>query len=495
MKNFLVHLGKLLLRKQPALLIIFLLLVIAGVIVVMQAIPIFGPKTHRITVTGNGFSPNVLSIKQGEAIVFTTSLDRPFWPAADLHPTHQTYAAFDPKKPINAQDTWSFTFNQPGVWTFHDHLNPSATGQITVGMPATQTSTTQTCENLAEIWQRYQCWNTILTKTANEGGIEQAYEQLSAYYTANKEFASDCHSFTHTLGKIAYAQYDKTGKTVESEKTAYCGYGFYHGFMDTLILSGKDITEAKKYCDTTGKSLGRQVNASAFACYHGTGHGITDVHGSKFWADPQGIVTEPLQKCDAISASSVELYHCTTGVYNALEIMMGKKQYGLSDTTDNPFDFCQTQAEKYQEACMVAMVNVGLRANNFSLASVAGYIDTIQNDYLAARAMHSLLFERMRQIGATAQSAEKDLPFCRAQADRLKLPCIEGIAWGMMFYGEPSNEYKQTLQFCSNQLLAGEEQLVCYKKTLGLLRAYYTNDKVATICAQAPISYQQYCRI
>jgi len=85
-----------------------------------------------IVLTEEGFSPKTIRIRKGTTITLTTNVGRFFWPASDLHPSHGIYPAFDPKKPIPAAESWSFTFDRVGSWDFHDHLSPYYTGTITV---------------------------------------------------------------------------------------------------------------------------------------------------------------------------------------------------------------------------------------------------------------------------------------------------------------------------------------------------------------------------
>jgi plastocyanin len=79
-----------------------------------------------------GFSPQKITIQQGDTVIFRTTLNTPFWPASDLHPTHEIYSEFDPQEPIDPHNTWSFNFQKKGTWDFHDHLNPFFRGQIIV---------------------------------------------------------------------------------------------------------------------------------------------------------------------------------------------------------------------------------------------------------------------------------------------------------------------------------------------------------------------------
>lgn len=87
-------------------------------------------QTYEITLTENGFTPNEITIKPGDSIKFSTTLNKPFWPASDLHPTHGIYPEFDPQQPIDPQSSWTFKFLKTGRWKYHDHLNPSQRGII-----------------------------------------------------------------------------------------------------------------------------------------------------------------------------------------------------------------------------------------------------------------------------------------------------------------------------------------------------------------------------
>src|SRR5579871_3059263 len=71
-------------------------------------------KEYTIQLTGDGFKPQQLEINLGDTVKFTTSVNQQFWPASDPHPTHQFLDGFDPKKPIDSNSSWSFTFNKSG---------------------------------------------------------------------------------------------------------------------------------------------------------------------------------------------------------------------------------------------------------------------------------------------------------------------------------------------------------------------------------------------
>lgn len=78
------------------------------------------------------YNPNNVTIKVGQTITFSNIGGDLIWPASNIHPTHQIYPEFDPRKSIKAGDSWGFTFTRPGIWKYHDHLQPQISGEIIV---------------------------------------------------------------------------------------------------------------------------------------------------------------------------------------------------------------------------------------------------------------------------------------------------------------------------------------------------------------------------
>ncbi len=89
-------------------------------------------KTVTINMTSSGFSPATITINKGDTVTFVNQDTKSRWPASAPHPTHTDYPEFDAKMGIVAGGSWSFTFTKTGTWKFHDHLNPSQFGSVTV---------------------------------------------------------------------------------------------------------------------------------------------------------------------------------------------------------------------------------------------------------------------------------------------------------------------------------------------------------------------------
>ena len=97
-------------------------------------------QTFTIAIDKTGFTPGQLGIKAGDTVVFTNRDTSPHWSASNPHPIHNGYpekggcieSTFDACKPLAQGEQFKFTFLYTGTWCYHDHLNPSLTGCITV---------------------------------------------------------------------------------------------------------------------------------------------------------------------------------------------------------------------------------------------------------------------------------------------------------------------------------------------------------------------------
>jgi plastocyanin len=78
------------------------------------------------------FSPSVVTISKGQTVTFVNVSDDDKWPASDFHPTHLLYPGFDAQRSIPPGQSYSFTFERRGRWTYHNHLDPLVKGTVVV---------------------------------------------------------------------------------------------------------------------------------------------------------------------------------------------------------------------------------------------------------------------------------------------------------------------------------------------------------------------------
>ncbi|MEK7630980.1 MAG: cupredoxin domain-containing protein [Patescibacteria group bacterium] len=79
------------------------------------------------------YTPKNLRVPVGERVTFINKDSKEaYWPASNIHPTHEIYSEFDPKKSVRPGESWSFVFKKQGEWKYHDHLFPEIGGTIVV---------------------------------------------------------------------------------------------------------------------------------------------------------------------------------------------------------------------------------------------------------------------------------------------------------------------------------------------------------------------------
>jgi len=412
-------------------------------------------KTHQINLTESGFVPSALTIAKGDTIVFTTTRGKPFWPASDLHPTHTIYPDFDPKQPIDPDKSWSFRFDKEGEWQFHDHLAPLFRGIVVVRDPSTvallaqtRIQTAQQCVKDATFGDKTQCWQNALTQALQQQGADAAYQIFDQFYNADADFRKDCHGFTHTIGQQAYQKFKNHEYLGVSSKTAYCSFGFYHGFIEAFLHHGGNITEALDFCDYIESQLAGHTSILS-SCIHGIGHGVTDASDPKTWGSAHAIIEPGLELCEKVGRSTREKDLCASGVFNSLfGSLYHQAQYRLSYDKRDPMAICRTLDKSYfKAACYEESNTLLMDLANKNIREAARFIEAMSEPEYQARAIDALMGYSARFI----RNRDKDevaMQICHTLQPQLRAPCIAGIAVGFMEFGPPEKEYIQALEVC-----------------------------------------------
>lgn len=84
-----------------------------------------------VEVTENAFSPSALTIKKGTKVTWVNKSGVIANISSGPHPVHNIYPPLNLEN-FNNEESLSLTFDKPGTYGYHDHLNPNRTGIITV---------------------------------------------------------------------------------------------------------------------------------------------------------------------------------------------------------------------------------------------------------------------------------------------------------------------------------------------------------------------------
>jgi hypothetical protein len=355
---------------------------------------------------------------------------------------------------------------------------------------------------LKEAGRVQQCLNERVTDQAEEGDILEALSLLAEAYLLDSEFARNCHGAAHEIGKIAYVHFEQGKKSILTPLASYCGYGFYHGFMEEFLLAGGGADDARIFCKKAGEDLSEKNPDAEGACYHGIGHGAVDGTDPRAWGDPRAMLAGGLSLCSQVTRGLADIpagkgpyYRCVSGAYNALEILSREQKYGLSRVFEHPFDFCSDEPSVNHEACYTNMLPLLLSSHQNDLLAIAKEIEklpTTQNnkEWVTASLFHE--FTRLHVV-EDANARERGVALCRQVASSLRLPCIGGLSGGELKYGQPKLEYEGVLQLCGLESLTDEERDVCYHYGLSRLPNLYSPAEIALVCSKVSLPYQKFC--
>ena len=363
-----------------------------------------------VHVTDEGFEPRSVEVGAGDTVVFENVGEEAHWPASDDHPTHEVYPEFDPKGPIEPDAEWSFTFDRPGKWEYHDHMNPYLTGEIAVtggGGAETEGSASRSGE-LSE--ERYKEIEEEITALAREEDPRVALERLRQEIKTNDALSRSCHPLVHDIGHAAYEKYGDFGEAMKYQDEV-CNSGYLHGIIESRFEESDDVfADMKTMCDPypQGSYLGWQ-------CYHGLGH------GAMFYTAND--LPRSLEMCDGFE-SAFGRVNCANGVF--MENFNADQKLHLSDYLKerDPFYPCAEQAHRHKADCYLYAPTYFLSLERGGYAAALEWCKGAEAG-----------FESWCAYGVGTQAMKENLndpelveSVCMNGDPEQTAPCIEGMA-------------------------------------------------------------------
>jgi plastocyanin len=281
-------------------------LAVALAAVTLAGVAAAAPTTALVQIHDQGFVPSEIEIVQGEAVAFENRGREPHWPASNIHPTHQVYPEFDPRQPVLPGQRWTFVFERPGTWPFHDHLHPEAGGRIEVRpRPGAVRSIWQArvvaplqrgvgaasgAVRVSVARAYYRVFPGELARVLGNFNIRAvaADDDALRYWLqlvglkrmeaillerSGGGNAFDCHQYAHQLGRVAYALY---GAAAFRDVDDSCGSGLYHGAMEGFLTERGTTNFAR---EITALCRRLETRFARMQCHHGAGHGVMAYEG------------------------------------------------------------------------------------------------------------------------------------------------------------------------------------------------------------------------
>jgi len=324
-----------------------------------------------IHVTDEGFEPGSVEVGAGESVVFENVDDEGHWPASDDHPTHELYPAFDPKKPIQPNTSWSVILDRPGTWKYHDHMNPTLTGEVVVKEAAPQGGFFSSVG--AFFASAYEATVAVLVGEQGESASRSgdgrssggdtgerrdaryeekkgellalmkrenprvALDRLRAEIETDDALSRSCHALVHEIGREAYREYGDVGAAMKY-RDEVCNSGYLHGIIETRFSESEDVfSDMQTMCDEY-----REGGFLGWQCNHGLGHGVMFYTAND--------LPRSLEMCDALGDSFASS-NCANGVF--MENFNADQKLHLFEflKEENPFYPCMNQAERHKTDC------------------------------------------------------------------------------------------------------------------------------------------------
>ena len=359
---------------------------------------------------------------------------------------------------------------------------PSNLGELTIDK----------CKNVTQ--GQEQCWEDLMGELMNRGGIAAALDTFAHLADTYEPFSGVCHSILHATGGEAYKQFVRGEDFIATPTSAYCDYGFYHGFMETLVSLKGGPKVAREFCAYIDQQLADVTPEVPLQCFHGIGHGWTNVHDNpELWGDERAIISRSIEACEGVKDTWGQLSHCLTGVFHGIANFYVKGDYGLSVNTKDPLWVCREQPERYRNECYMSMYGVLRYVTGDNFLQAARFIEDIDEDRYADSAIMHLAMSRSASVG-NENDYINGITLCQALEARLRTPCIQGYAFGLFEHNTSGEGHDEPLRFCALAVLSQEQRRACLEYIFSYLSLWYPSEKVHHICATAEEQYRELCR-
>ncbi len=343
-------------------------------------------------------------------------------------------------------------------------------------------------------YQKLLCYTNAIDETLRARGLPAAFDLLATIYTADPSFAGTCHASTHTLGQAAYDEFHATGHVELTDKTSFCGYGFYHGFMEELLSQTNNLEEARAFCRFAATQVPNPPGYAEGACYHGIGHGVVDGTDPSLWGDAQKLAAPGLLLCSQVASSSVEWRRrCDSGVFNSVALLYRDPKYHL-DAEGNPFLLCQVGAfdSIEKDACFDQMNTLAVFMAHYDFQKAIDVTTTIEDVHyreVAIQGVSDFMVQALKYENKhiTAKDASD---VCGALGGDYGQTCLWGLLGGIIEFGVPGLEYQEAQSLCSSTELSPSLHAACYAYLMQQIAPRYPHAVQTELCNATPAQYK-----
>ena len=317
-------------------------------------------------------------------------------------------------------------------------------------------------------------------------GLQPALALVAASYNADPAVATFCHSNMHLLGASAYKQFAARGSIDLTPDASFCGFGFYHGFMEEMLVETGSLDQAKAFCAYVAKKLGGDQQYAEGSCYHGIGHGVTDGTNAVDRSDAASIAAPGLALCRKIAIGTLEM-RCASGVFNSVALMYFDPAYNL-DAHNDPYALCRTNSfdASEKEACYDQMNTLVSRLSKHQPSAMIDYASTVNDPHYRAIALKGALLLTYAQ--PTRNQLADGPSVCEALRGTDRDACIAGLVDSVIEFGPPGTELERGLSFCEQAAWKEDDARLCTNELMRYAQGLFTPSDQEALCYKIPPS-------
>jgi len=338
------------------------------------------------------------------------------------------------------------------------------------------------------------CVQSVLLKETEARGIGSAFATFRQLYAFDPAFSQNCHYETHAIGQGAYELYEKGESIAPQNEFSYCGFGFYHGFMISLLASTNDPQDAYRFCEQQASI----ETDTMHSCMHGFGHGISEFDQVTDWSDPLSVIAPELGICKRISTDVSQQSLCAGGVFNSLgEEFIAKWAADHSFTgiidQSHPYAICEAQSyAPFRAGCFRDFNSVIAALSRDTFGIGAALVAEIPDQADAALAMENFSDYLARDLQNNTALIQAAAESCYKARPDLVASCIEGYAEGLLEFSTPGKEYLSAIAFCAAPQLRDADRDACFK-TIVDSSEHSPAATFRAMCAALPRSEANLC--
>ena len=331
--------------RKSKLILTFLLifiLIILGLFILSQIIyRSASDSEYKINYTDEGYNPPLIEIPLGAKVEFINSSNLPMWTASDPHPTHTDVQEFDAAKDYLNGEVYTFQFNKPGTFSFHNHGKSIHRGIIRV------TNKDNPLPNIDKTLAHQLVIREKLLGMLKQDDISSIYKVIDTIEGDNA-LANDCHDVAHDIGHKTYEMFGFSGAMTFNDPNRLghtsvddiCAGGYMHGILEAVFLNQPELkSNPEPICLPIPE-------ANRGSCFHGVGHGLMFVNKRDI----------PTSLATCLSVVGFEDEHrCYEGVW--MEMFWGETNHAGADSLGwdpkEPLQKCKEAADTQKPTCFL----------------------------------------------------------------------------------------------------------------------------------------------